>query len=398
MRYLLNVTPLDHEGTSQVLALSNVYDDQYHQIRGEEIRRVMSSAKRRDLFHCIEMATERELIVLSSPPKADIRRSSRWLPAIESKFSTHRQLFCSNWDTPKLRIPLSWFFYARHVLSHTRDGDILIIDNYEIIYVIATLYTRIFRRVTIVLDYEDGKHLIDQGWMRILSGLAEFLARPFLQGALLAHPSLSGRLPTSLPTVLIPGFVVPRNRSAKLSMPVRFLYSGSLDRPRGLDMLLRAIELLPENGWHLDISGCGIYETEISRIASSEKYADRVTYHGALKQAEHDLLTNECHVGLNCQRSEDPISGVTFPSKIFSYLSAGLVVLSSHASDVYKICGSSLLYFQEETPESLAAAMIEIINDLNGEKCRVDGGQTRLYFSIKQTSRRLRDFFQKIND
>lgn len=398
MRFLLNDTPLDHEGPSRVLALSNVYDDQYHQIRGEEIRRVMSSAKRRDLFHCIEMATERELIVLSSPPKADIHRSSRWLPAIETKFSSHRQLLCSNWDTPKLRIPLSWFFYARHVLKHTRDGDLLIIDNYEIIYVIAALCARIFRRVTIVLDYEDGKHLIDLGWERILSGLAEFLARPLLHGALLAHPGLAGRLPTSLPTTLIPGFVVTRNHSAKLSMPVRFLYSGSLDRPRGLDMLLRAIELLPQNGWHLDISGCGIYETEISRLAASEKYADRVTYHGALKQSEYDLLTEECHVGLNCQRSDDPISGVTFPSKIFSYLSAGLTVLSSNASDVSKICGSSLLYFQEETPESLAAAMIEIINDLNGEKCRVDGGQTRLYFSIKQTSRRLRDFFQKINN
>ena len=163
-------------------------------------------------------------------------------------------------------------------------------------------------------------------------------------------------------------------------------------------MLLRAIELLPESGWHLDISGCGIYETEISRIASSEKYADRVNYHGALKTSEYDLLTEKCHVGLNCQRSEDPISGVTFPSKIFSYLSAGLVVLSSHASDVYKICGSSLLYFREETPESLASAMIAIINDPNGEICRVDGVRSRLYFSIEQTSQRLRDFFQKITD
>ena len=175
-RFLFNDTTLDHKGPGRVLALSNVYDDQYHQIRGEEIVRVMSSAKRRDLFHCIEMATQRELIVLSSPPKANIRRSSRWVPAIETKFSSHRQLFCSNWDAPKLRIPLSWLFYARHILKHTRNGDLLMIDNYELIYIIAAMCARIFRRVTIILDYEDGKHLIDRGWHRILSGLAEFLA------------------------------------------------------------------------------------------------------------------------------------------------------------------------------------------------------------------------------
>jgi len=383
---------------SRLVALSNVYDDQYHQIRGEEILRIMSSAKRRDLFRCFELATGKEILVLSSPPKGQARRASRWLPEQETRFSTHRQFFCSNWDVPKLRIPLSWFFYTKHVLRHTRDGDMLMMDNYELIYVIAALFARLFRRVTIILDYEDGKHLIDKGWQRFLSRIAEFLACPLLRGALLAHPGLAARLPASLPTALIPGFVVPGNHSAKLSLPVRFLYSGSLDRPRGLDMLLRAIELLPKNGWHLDISGCGIYEEEISRLAASEKYADRVTYHGALEQSEYILLTEKCHVGLNCQRSDDPISGVTFPSKIFSYLSSGLTVLSSRASDVSRICGSALLYFDEDTPESLALSMRAIIDDLESELARANASQASHYFSLKQTTLRLREFFQKITE
>src|SRR5208283_4390682 len=113
------------------------------------------------------------VILLSSPPKAADRRAGKWLPSAETKFSTHRQFFCANWDVPKLRIPLSWFFYARHVLRHVRSGDLVVIDNYEFIYVFAAWFLKPFRRVTFILDYEDGKHLIERSIWRFLSGLAE---------------------------------------------------------------------------------------------------------------------------------------------------------------------------------------------------------------------------------
>ena len=382
---------------NRLVVLSNVYDDHYDADREDDIARCLSSPKRRDLFHCLEMATTSEVIVLSSPPKSQSRGHPRWIREQETKFSTYRQLFCASWDAPKIRIPLSWIFYARHVLRHTRDEDILLIDNYELIYVLAAILTKLFRRVTIILDYEDGKHLIDHGWERILSGLAEWLCRPFLSGALLAHPALTSRLPDALPKLLVPGCVVWLHHIDKKNiLPVRFLYSGSLDEPRGIDLLIKALEFLPESGWHLDITGKGVYETEISRLISSGTYGDRVAYHGALKQSEYETLITRSHVGLNCQRETDPISGVTFPSKIFSYLSAGLIVLSSRASEVPKICGSAILYFEQETPSSLAGAMRAIIDDPEGELSKAEKGKALEYFTLKQTAKRLREFFQKI--
>jgi glycosyltransferase involved in cell wall biosynthesis len=384
--------------SSRIVILSNVYDDQYHSIRSESVARCLSSPKRRDLFHCLELATEKEVIVLSSPPKAEKQTSSRWLPAQATKFSTYRQFFCSNWDTPKIRIPLSWVFYAKHVLMHTRDGDILLIDNYELIYVIAGLIARFFRKVTIILDYEDGKHLIDQGWDRIISGLAELLCRPFLDGALVAHPGLSSRLPDYLPKLLVPGIVVSLQLSVKDMLPVRFLYSGSLDEARGVYLLLKTLELLPESGWHLDITGKGLLELEIERFISAGKYGSRVAYHGALNHLKYEQLIARCHVGLNCQRRADPISDVTFPSKIFSYLSAGLTVLSSRASAVPLICGTALLYFEQETPESLARAMKAIIDDPVGELAKADTKKALDLFSMEQSALRLREFFNKVSD
>ncbi len=189
----------------KIVCLTNVYDQSYHALRGEEIKPCLSWAKRRDLFHCLKAAAGRDLVVLSSPPKAENRRRWRWIRPIQTTFCGHPQFFCANLDAPKLRILLSWFFYTRHVLRQTRSGDLVIIDNYELIYVVAACFLRIFRRVTFILDYEDGKHITDVSFNRLFSGLAELLGRPLLRAAMVAHPALGRRLPAGLPVELVPG-------------------------------------------------------------------------------------------------------------------------------------------------------------------------------------------------
>lgn len=349
----------------RIICLSNPYDDNYLRLRQEDVAHPLATGKRRDFFACLEMATGKEVIVLSSPPKASVRRKPRWLPPVETKFSTHRQFFCANWDVPKLRISLSWFFYAGHVLRHSRSGDLVVLDNYEFLYVFAAWWLRIFRRVTFVLDYEDGKHLIDHGWHRVLSWLAEAGGRPLIRAATLAHPALGKRLPASIPTEIVPGFVPAQipERAQALGPEVRFLYSGTLDGPRGVDLLLAALKLLPSQGWHLDVTGAGPLASAVARLAQDPQWKDKVTFHQFLMGSAYEELFANCQVGLNCQRTSDPISGVTFPSKVFTYLSAGLLVISSKASEVEQICGNACFYFDSETPEALAAAMIEVIED-----------------------------------
>jgi len=383
---------------SRIVCLSNVYDHQYHELRGEEISRCLSSPKRRDLFRCLELATGREVIVLSSPPKALNRRHGKRLPAVETHFSTHRQFFCANWDAPKLRIVISWFMYALHVLRHTQTGDIVLIDNYELIYILAAYFTRIFRRVDFVLDYEDGKHLIDRSWSALLSRPAEWMGCRLVRAAILAHPSLGKRLPAGVPTVLVPGFILKRGNATKTSGngPINFLYSGSLDSTRGVDLLLETLPLLPLTGWHLHISGAGVLKTLVENVARDEKWNSHVTFHGSLPGEAYADLIQRCHVGINCQRVSDPISSVTFPSKIFSYLSAGLLVLSSHASGVPEICGGACIYFDEETPVSLAEAMQRIVED-HGELLRHKAGDLlATKYGIDGTAQRLKKLLSTV--
>src|SRR5437899_2166060 len=129
--------PIPAASLGRVVCLSNVHDQHYHDCRGEQIDRCLSGAKRRDLFRCLGLATGRQVVVLSSPPRATERRRPRWLRPVATQFSDIPQYFCRNWDAPKIRVPLSWLFYAAHVLRHTRNGDIVLVDNYEMIYAFA---------------------------------------------------------------------------------------------------------------------------------------------------------------------------------------------------------------------------------------------------------------------
>ena len=379
----------------RIICLSNTFDQQYVNVRREEILAYFGIEKRRNLWRCLELASGRQLIVLSSPPKASKRRRARWLAPLETRFDQHPQFICANWDIPKLRVPLSWLFYAIHVVRYTRDGDIVLIDNYEIVYVIAAWAAHLRRKVRFILDYEDGKHLIDKGIYFVLSRIAEALGRPLLSAAVVAAPALQKRLPRNLPVELAPGFYSsqfdPSQRDSS-SDDLHFLYSGSLDKARGVDLLLAAVDLLPPNGWRLHITGAGELEDQVREFAR----ASNVCFHATLPSEPYERLLRKCHVGLNCQRVSDPISEVTFPSKVFSYLRSGLVVLSSRASDVPSICGDACFYYDDDTAETVAQSMKQIMENFATIKRQSAQGLTVMdQYSLSGTSARLRELFAK---
>ncbi len=382
----------------RIVCLSNTYDQHYHDLRGEKVERYLTTPYRRDVLRCLEMASGRELIVLSSPPRSEERRAGKWLPAVETKFSTHRQFFCCNWDIPKLRIPLSWIFYARHVLRHVRSGDLVVIDNYEFNYIVAARLLQIFRQVTFLLVYLDGRHLIDRSWPWVLSWLAETGGRGLLRGALLSNPALGNRLPDAMPKELVPGFV-PDKLPSGPGIPdgeVRFLYTGALAYSHGIDLLLEALEHLPEKGWHLIIAGQGPLEEQVIRLAQDPRWRGRVEHRPAMPPEAFERLLGENHVGLNCQRISDPISGVTFPSKVFTYLSAGLLVISSKAGCVEQICGNACFYYEGETPEALAAAMKEAIENLPAIRRKLNPSAVCGHYSFQAAAARIERMLKTI--
>jgi glycosyltransferase involved in cell wall biosynthesis len=163
-------------------------------------------------------------------------------------------------------------------------------------------------------------------------------------------------------------------------------------------MLLESLEKLPESGWRLDITGSGPLAPDAKRTASLPQFAGKVFFHGVVPDEEYLRLMSEAQVGLNCQRISDPISEVTFPSKIFTYLSADLMVLSSVAGAVRQICGKACAYFEKETSESLASAMTEIIRNYSEIRHGLDQDEVLKNFSPAGTAVRLREFLEIVTN
>jgi hypothetical protein len=83
----------------------------------------------------------------------------------------------------------------------------------------------------------------------------------------------------------------------------------------------------------LHISGEGLLAQQLKETAENPKWKGKLTVHGSLASDDYATLLERSHVGINPQRESDPISGATFPSKVFTYLSNEMLVVSSRASD-----------------------------------------------------------------
>ena len=247
-----------------------------------------------------------------------------------------------------------------------------------------------------VIDYEDGKHLIDRGVMKMLSSLAELLIKPMVKGAILATPTLADRLPSSVPNVIVPGILsdhIPSRQPPPPGESIHLLYSGSLDVERGIPLLLEFLDsgLIP-SGIRLEITGQGKFAPELESIA--KRNPDQIRFHGKVPEPRLLEIQNRCQFGLNLQSSSNPISKVTFPSKTFDYLNAGLRLITTKSAGVETVIGHAAVYLEEESVIGLAAAIEQAVaelhsnNGMNVEMLRKD-------YSLAGTSRRLTNLFAR---
>jgi hypothetical protein len=135
----------------------------------------------------------------------------------------------------------------------------------------------------------------------------------------------------------------------------------------------------------------------VAALAAEPRWQGRVTFHSTVPAASYLALIGSCHVGLNCQLPSDPISAVTFPSKIFSYQSAGLLVLSSRASDVTGVCGDACIYYEEETPAALAEAICRVLQHYPELSRPEEAGKLAALYGIEGTAQRLAQLLSKAN-
>ena len=139
---------------------------------------------------------------------------------------------------------------------------------------------------------------------------------------------------------------------------IHVVYAGTFDLHKGAKTAVLAGQFLDER-YHLHILGFGSKdETEciLSLINEvSTKTSARITYDGCLRGDEYKKFIQRCHIGLSTQIPDAKFNDTSFPSKVLSYLSNGLRVVSVKIPVLTASRINDLLYYYEDsTPQSIA--------------------------------------------
>lgn len=151
---------------------------------------------------------------------------------------------------------------------------------------------------------------------------------------------------------------------------IHVVYAGTFDpRKGGAAAAAAAAEFLPEN-YHVHICGFGSTKETNDIIEIVRQTAQRakasISFEGLLKGREYIELIQQCHIGLSTQDPNAAFNATSFPSKILSYMSNGLTVVSIRIEAIEKSAvGRHISYYEEQTPEEIAKAIVnsDISND-----------------------------------
>lgn len=170
------------------------------------------------------------------------------------------------------------------------------------------------------------------------------------------------------------------------------LYCGALTKYSGVLELISAMSLLENNDIYLDIYGSGPLEEKIKVGAAK---TERIRFHGKVPNAEVIQRQHEAWLLVNPRCVEEPISQVTFPSKIFEYMTSGTPVLTTKLNGLTNDFLQHMFSIDDNSPQNLAK-MITHISELTDKELqeKADGAYRFIVEdkNWKIQSERIKDF------
>jgi glycogen(starch) synthase len=143
--------------------------------------------------------------------------------------------------------------------------------------------------------------------------------------------------------------------------PVTVLYHGAIVPRRGLEMLIESVALWPAS-FRLVIRGPaqGGFDQQLRTLASG--FGERVTFAPAVSPDQVVSTAAQADIGIFLLSNSTTHARFAMPNKIFEYIQAGLMVISSDLPEIRKVvetagCGVLL---EEDTPPAIAACLANL--------------------------------------
>ena len=145
---------------------------------------------------------------------------------------------------------------------------------------------------------------------------------------------------------------------------IHIIYAGILDSRKGGNVAVDVAKCLPDN-YHIHILGYGSKQ-EVEDIKhkierQNKESSAKVTFEGLLSGDQYIQFLQSCSIGLCPQDPSASFTMTSFPSKVLSYLSNGLAVVSVRISSIESSeVGDLIHYYDIQEPESIANCILNV--------------------------------------
>ncbi len=141
------------------------------------------------------------------------------------------------------------------------------------------------------------------------------------------------------------------------------LYQGVLNEGRGLESMIRTMQMLPKG--ELWLAGEGDLSKNLRQLAKDLKVQNRVKFLGYLQPDELKLITLQATIGLNLLENKGLSYYYSLANKTFDYMYAGIPAIHMNFPEYVHINKALEIgvLIEDLAPESLLAAILKLTND-----------------------------------
>jgi hypothetical protein len=273
-------------------------------------------------------------------------------------------LYLGYYGSGLLRHLTSYFLSFFRLFALIKSNDIVITYNFPPIYAIPLLILKKLRSYSLIIEYEDFFNADDK--RSYIFGPFERMgmhrADAFVASSIGMESTIKSKNLCS-PIVVNSGYPSSRGRDFEDENnglpPHKLFYSGSLDKERGIENLVRTFKSNNSRDYSLTITGVGPLE---QFVESEIKHDNRIQYLGMLNEEDYLSQLEQVDICVNSQWSN---IDVNFPSKITMYLANGNVVMSTKIYSIINSPFAKLIEFYDENDDTEFWSIVKRITESN---------------------------------
>jgi len=270
-----------------------------------------------------------------------------------------------------------------HILKErhrAKPYDLVIVFNLKGPQIACANHAIRYLGLPVILEYEDDRFVnvqgeaVDSFTLRRDIRLSTRLFRS-VSGCMAVSPHLLSQLPPGIPTLLLRGVVgadvVQSCKEWHGEKKKVVLFCGTHIESNGVAQLIEGWRNVGLPDWELHITGYGQLTDALRQMAREVR---GIVFHGLVSRPELVRLMCSAKICINPhQVSQTP--GNVFAFKIIEYLATGAHVITTPMGSVEKELEVGLTYMPDNSPETIAATVQQVIKERGYERVAMKAAQ-----------------------